>query len=747
MAPHVVFEESGQVFKLTAGRSMYAMRVSEGGGLEHLYWGPALPDGTDLRYITRSNVAQPFDPTVSHKEVMLAPQHQVGDQLANTPTDPLAEALSLRTDPLTLWRTHRGAADGEQAMKASHADHATTADSIYERRLENISWRLLHLHATEPVDQSKVASKVIASSPRVVRRGHGGVQAQAAGWNPEGTIRRAGTSFVSLRGGSLGRGAAKPPMSEELSTPWGGGDVGVAANLAAGADTGMGGVGGPVGADQAVPSLALLALDLPTSDLGLLQSLRSQVAAPADRLASLRRGGAAGSSRSSSVSASLTNATAFGGLTNTSQSRSSSCRVDSRDSTGSGGLAALLDAESDEYYYHDQWQQQQLQMQQQQQQRVGGRGGMASPIVNQPQMEIGERVGKNMRLLEISDMGTGDYRQPSLIVEYSLDGSTISPLTYVSHRIIEGKAPVPSPMPHVRPHPAPPHVPSSDANGGAAKGATKEKKPAAQPPVAATTLVVTLKDVHTGLSVDAHFTAMHHLEVIVRRLVVRNTTSNVVRLKRCMSATVDFDIPLHGHWLTQLDGSWARERHVTNRKLDQGVTSFGSQRGTSSHQHSPFFAISEGHAPPEEEHGHVYGFALVYSGSFLAECEVVDVGRLRCNLGLQTQGFTWHLEPSDEFSSPECALAFSARGLGRLSRQLHALVREHVIPPAWRHEPCPVLCNTWEAEYFNVSHDSVVASAPSLCTRARSHLSAPCRQRALPFPLPAARTPVLGEIP
>jgi alpha-galactosidase len=42
---------------------------------------------------------------------------------------------------------------------------------------------------------------------------------------------------------------------------------------------------------------------------------------------------------------------------------------------------------------------------------------------------------------------------------------------------------------------------------------------------------------------------------------------------------------------------------------------------------------------------------------------------------------------------------------------LHSLVREHVIPPAFRHVQCPVLVNTWEAEYFNVSHDSVVAMA------------------------------------
>ena len=32
-------------------------------------------------------------------------------------------------------------------------------------------------------------------------------------------------------------------------------------------------------------------------------------------------------------------------------------------------------------------------------------------FLGQPQMEVTDRIGKNMSLLEVSDMGTGDYRQ------------------------------------------------------------------------------------------------------------------------------------------------------------------------------------------------------------------------------------------------------------------------------------------------------------------------------------------------
>merc|ERR1711965_840988 len=139
-------------------------------------------------------------------------------------------------------------------------------------------------------------------------------------------------------------------------------------------------------------------------------------------------------------------------------------------------------------------------------------------------MEQAERLGKNMSLLEVSDMGTGDYRQPSFIFEYSLDGSTISPLTYVSHQILKGKADVPSPLPHIRPTAAPPAPAGPPPT---APPPLEEGK--GPPPPEASTLVVTLEDSYTGLVVEAHFTAMHHFEAIVRRLVVRNQTSQVVR--------------------------------------------------------------------------------------------------------------------------------------------------------------------------------------------------------------------------
>ena len=202
--PHIVYEESGRVFKLKAGKSMYAMRISESGGLEHLYWGPALPSGADLQYLTRSNVTQPFDPTVSRRDVMVPTsevERPLGDVMAGELTDPLAEALSLRSDPLTTWKAHRGAADGEQTMKASHADHSSAiADSVYERRLENISWRMLGMKMNNKgADLASVAKRVMGASQRTVDPAAGATAASVEKSHDAAAMRRAGSSFPSLR--------------------------------------------------------------------------------------------------------------------------------------------------------------------------------------------------------------------------------------------------------------------------------------------------------------------------------------------------------------------------------------------------------------------------------------------------------------------------------------------------------------------------------------------------------------------
>ena len=150
-------------------------------------------------------------------------------------------------------------------------------------------------------------------------------------------------------------------------------------------------------------------------------------------------------------------------------------------------------------------------------------------------------------------------------------------------------------------------------------------------------------------------------------------------------------------------------------RLTQGIQSIGSSRGVSGHQHNPFGAVTIG--PPSETKGEVKGFSLIYSGNFILETDLSELGRLRINMGIHPMGFQWHLAPGECFCTPECVLVRSSEGLGGMSRVLHRLFLDTLMPcnrvcgGAWWTRNPPILLNTWEARYFNVNHANVVEMA------------------------------------
>ena len=149
---------------------------------------------------------------------------------------------------------------------------------------------------------------------------------------------------------------------------------------------------------------------------------------------------------------------------------------------------------------------------------------------------------------------------------------------------------------------------------------------------------------------------------------------------RAMSMTLDIMQSAEPTYLTQLSGSWGRERHRTEIRLAQGMHSFGSRRGVSSHQSNPFCAISDG--PPHEQHGEVRGFALAYSGNFLIEAETDEMRRTRINVGVHPSTTQWHLGEWSLQHTRGRAMR-SSEGLGGMSRVFHRLINERLRPSSW----------------------------------------------------------------
>lgn len=274
---------------------------------------------------------------------------------------------------------------------------------------------------------------------------------------------------------------------------------------------------------------------------------------------------------------------------------------------------------------------------------------------------------------EFPSYGNGDFREPALEV-HLVDGTTVTDFRYKSYTINKGK-------PALKGLPAT-YVESDEE---------------------AETLEIILQDDKTGLIAALSYTVFNDQDVITRSVRIENLGKDNLVLKRVLSANVDFHDSDYD--MLQLSGTWTRERHIHKRPLVPGIQRIDSKRGSSSHQQNPFMALLAKDAT--EDHGEVYGFSLVYSGSFLAQAEVDQYGISRVGIGIQPFNFQWLLEPGESFQAPEAVLVRSSEGLGGLSRTYHRLYRTRLCRGEFRDSKRPILINNWEATYFNFNADKI----------------------------------------
>jgi alpha-galactosidase len=170
---------------------------------------------------------------------------------------------------------------------------------------------------------------------------------------------------------------------------------------------------------------------------------------------------------------------------------------------------------------------------------------------------------------------------------------------------------------------------------------------------------------------------------------------------------VDFDrddLVIHS-----FGGSWAREMNHYETPLSGGKFVNSSLTGTSSNRANPFVML----APKEttEDVGVCYGMNLVYSGNHYEAAEVNGYHKTRFVSGINPTQFSYTLDPGAEFTSPEAVLSYSKEGFNGLSQNLHHFVKEHIVRGIWQKKARPVLLNSWEAMYFDISESKLLKLA------------------------------------
>lgn len=223
----------------------------------------------------------------------------------------------------------------------------------------------------------------------------------------------------------------------------------------------------------------------------------------------------------------------------------------------------------------------------------------------------------------------------------------------------------------------------------------------------AETLETTLEDAVAGLRVTLRHTIFAEGGAMVRSCRVENAGVGALRLEGVMSASLE--LPAADYDVLALFGTHAHEARLERAPLGHATWEIGSSCGSSSPFHQPFFALLEPGAG--ERAGEVRALHLVYSGNFSARAERDPFGRVRAQIGINPDGFSWELAPGEAFEAPEAVLAWSGSGLGGLSAELHRAYRERLLPAAWAGVERPVLLNSWEAMYCDVSLEKVRAQA------------------------------------
>lgn len=279
--------------------------------------------------------------------------------------------------------------------------------------------------------------------------------------------------------------------------------------------------------------------------------------------------------------------------------------------------------------------------------------------------------------LEFSTMGTGDTGEP-FFEAVTENGNTSFDFKYEGYEIKKGKELLKS-------------LPSSYAEKG---------KKAEQ-------LILLLKDKTSGLGIKLIYSVFPECDVIVKSAVFMNNSKETIRLTRLLSNM--FDTRRNGFRMTTFNGSWAREMKRTDTPVFAGTFVNSSFTGTSSNRSNPFVMLSD--CTTTEDYGECYGFNLIYSGNHYEALEVNPFSRTRFVQGINPRNFEFVIKAGDIFEAPEAVMTYSDAGFNKMSAHMHDFVREHIVRGVYKKSHRPVLLNSWEAAYFDITTEKLLKLA------------------------------------
>ena len=483
---HITFDPNFKTFRIYAGDSLYAFSISPELSLEHLYWGKRLPEGFDLRYLSQSSRMTVFNTAEMFRR-------EEGVESAEMKVVIRAETLEEIQHTWKLYRSTR-------SLPGSPVEGFTAEDALTmkQKRIENAVWRKMAMRMGSSEANVPTDGACIGSSESAIYRS-GSIFDDEITLNLPPVVSSENKTRVPnrSRSTSVENMFDNKNFASEQSANKSMENEGFASN-----EYDFEGMNTLEETGMETPPAAII-----SSDKGLMST---DFSSPIGKKFQSR------ARTPSSESDSFRNISL-------SPSRSASRR--SADALTHSPGNAFCPANALASYEPEQ-----------------------TPGLSPFDRKSGI-IGKGELCVEYSDVGTGDFRSPSFSLGSS-GGYSISPLKYVSHKILKGKKSMPYPLPGIR---------STAKNDS-------------------TTLVVTLADIYVGIEVDLIYVALHEFNAITRRAVFRRTpcvdsvppqdpNSSAITIQRAHSLTIDFEASSAPFHLLQLSGNWARENQVYNNKI------------------------------------------------------------------------------------------------------------------------------------------------------------------------------------
>jgi alpha-galactosidase len=214
-------------------------------------------------------------------------------------------------------------------------------------------------------------------------------------------------------------------------------------------------------------------------------------------------------------------------------------------------------------------------------------------------------------------------------------------------------------------------------------------------------LIVTLRDAVYPLTVQLGYKVDVENDLIIRSATFVSAADETIRIERAFSAVWHLSRQYAPRTLTTLAGQWLGETRLQQRSLVAGTALIESRRGITGATANPWFAIESTFETTTE----TYFGALAWSGNWVIRATTDVMGATAVAGGIHEHDFTWLLQGGESFTTPEFVAGFAQDGLNGARRRLHHYTREQVLPKPQALQPRPVLYNSWEATFFDVTEE------------------------------------------